>query len=110
MRIIDPRTGKLAYIQDDEAYTRELSEVSASCRHERRELRRFSNKNDTIAIAEQCMRCGERAGNAVKVAEREGVPAADESIKDVYWRAWKAARAALAIKHIDQSKARDAGF
>lgn len=110
MRIRDPRTGVLAYVHDEEGYHRELAVIDVECPHDRLEQRKFPNKNGTFAVVNQCLACGERIGNPVKVADRNSVPPADLAIAPTRRKEWIAAREALAAKYIDQSNAKDAQF
>jgi hypothetical protein len=103
VRITDPRTGEDAWIDDFRAYGREQEAARIVCLHERTEVRRFTNKGGAIAIQGQCLNCGIRMGNPLKVADRESYPPADPSLEKRFLDAARKARDDVAIRHIDRT-------
>jgi hypothetical protein len=77
--------------------------ASFNCRHERRELRRFTNANGHSAIHEQCLDCGARRGSAQRAAGNDGLPTADAGLGQQYDDAREAARVAVVVRYIDGS-------
>lgn len=110
MRITDPRTGEEASIYDSRTYGRELFAATQHCKHEISEARRFTNKNGAIAVVAQCLRCGARAGNSLKVSDRDSFSLADPTLEVEFLAELKVARDAVAIKHIDQFAAQEDDF
>lgn len=107
MRLIDPRNGKQAPLDQDlqQRWAKEYADWSREeCMHEpeRQELRRGTNKGGAPVIRMQCLDCGERIGNPVKrPPNADELPEFDDALHETYNSQRKASKEKLDQKYVE---------
>lgn len=105
MRLTDLRNGKQLIIDTDlgQRWAKEFSELSGQdCDHERKELRRGTNKGGNPVIRMQCLDCGMRVGNAVKPPPNaEELPGFDDAMHDAYTAERRAAKEKIDQRYVE---------
>jgi 5-methylcytosine-specific restriction endonuclease McrA len=101
-KVQDPRTGEEALIGDHKGYRADMDAARPPpCTHARTELRRWTNVNGAIVVQAQCLACGIRDGNQVKVHDRLAYPPADPTLFPAWQAKERAAIDSVRIRHID---------
>jgi hypothetical protein len=107
--ITDPRTGKPAVIYNVQAYWEEVSKIYV-CDHVETEVRLWTNKNGSPAVVAQCLRCGTRRGNPIKVDDRSTIPPADATLEPMFHDEVKRRKQEIEVKYIDMGRKADDNY
>lgn len=109
MKVEDPRTGELVYIEDDRGYLHEVNAL-IRCKCATTEAREFVTASGAIAIWAQCLTCGRKVGGALKRDPFTTLPRADTELPDDWLTELDLRKREIAIKYIDLALAKDSAW